>query len=160
MFEDSENTSKSHLSIRCILYIFDLFARDNVLLIINYVLKSCSSRFSVWCRQLYRKWRPPPPHTKIIPPAFDLVCQQSRWDTLSMWERLNGNGSWWESENGSYIYLNRGDGKWWMDSGETGLGLYVRKSRGGEETTTAPPTDGWEQLSGAALPLPSVLPVQ
>ncbi len=98
--------------------------------------------------------------SKVIPSAFDLVCRQSRWDTHSMWERLNGNGSWWESENGSYIYLNRGDGKWWMDSGETGLGLYVRMSLGGEEATTSPPTDGWEQLSGAVLPLPSVLPVQ
>ncbi len=77
-----------------------------------------------------------------------------------MWERLNGNGSWWESENGSYIYLNRGDEKWWMDSGETGLRLYVRMSRGGEETANSPPTDGWEPLSGAALPLPTVLPMQ
>ena len=76
-----------------------------------------------------------------------------------MWERLNGNGSWWESDNGSYIYLNRGDGKWWMDSGETGLGLYICSSRG-EEPAAAPPADGWEPLSGAALPLPTVLPVQ
>jgi hypothetical protein len=41
---------------------------------------------------------------------------------------------------------------WWMDSGETGL--RVRLSRGGEETAYSPPTDGWEPLSGAALPLP------
>ena len=51
---------------------------------------------------------------------------------------------------------------WWMDSGKTGLGLDVRLSlgldvhlsRGGEETAYSPPTDGWEPLSGAALPQP------
>ena len=96
---------------------------------------------------------------KVIPSAFDLVCRQNRWDTQSLWERLNGAGCWWESENGSYIYLNRGDSQWWMDSGETGLGLYVRLARGGE-SIDAPPADGWEPLSGsgAALPLPSVKP--
>ena len=92
---------------------------------------------------------------KTIPAAFDLVCRQSRWDTRSMWERLNGNGSWWESDNGSYIYLNRGDGKWWMDSGETGLGLYVRTARSGE-SPNLPPADDWEMLGDAAPPLPSV----
>ena len=91
-----------------------------------------------------------------IPFAFDMVCKKSRWNTESMWDQLNGNGAWWESDNGSYIYLNRGDGKWWMDSGETGLGLYIRNARD-EESSNVPPTDGWEMLGDATLPLPTVM---
>ena len=42
-----------------------------------------------------------------------------------------------------------------MDSGETGLGLYIRKARS-EESPNQPPSDGWEMLGDAAPPLPSV----
>lgn len=72
-----------------------------------------------------------------------------------MWERLNRGAPWWEADNGSYIYLNRGDGRWWLDSGETGLGLYVAPSREGDEGV-APPQQGWQALGDGKLPLPTL----
>eukprot|EP00957_Ditylum_brightwellii_P017557 1322699-Ditylum_brightwellii.AAC.1 len=45
-----------------------------------------------------------------------------------MWKRLSdGERPWFESENKSYIYWNRGDGKWWMD-GPSGSCVYIVKS--------------------------------
>jgi hypothetical protein len=88
-----------------------------------------------------------------IPAAFALVCASSGWDTASTWARLNGSRAWWESPNSSYLYFNRGDGQWWLDSGATGLGLYVSRAPGEDE---APPRDGWSALGDGALPLPTV----
>ena len=73
-----------------------------------------------------------------------------------MWQQLNGDsGSWWEADNGSYIYLNQGDGKWWIDSGETGLGLYISTARNNERVGS-PPLEGWVTLTDGELPLPSL----
>ena len=77
----------------------------------------------------------------------------SGWAAAETWARLNGPRAWFESPRASYIYFNRGDGQWWMDSGETGLGLYV--SRAGRADVT-PPRDGWEVVGDGVLPLPTV----
>jgi len=95
--------------------------------------------------------RPP----AIIPAAFDLVCKKYRWNTNNMWMQLNGDANWWEADNGSYIYLNQGDGKWWIDSGETGLGLYISTARN-HERVGSPPLEGWETLTDGELPLPTI----
>ena len=88
-----------------------------------------------------------------IPAAFALVCASSGWDSASTWTRLNGGRAWWESPNSSYLYFNRGDGQWWLDSGATGLGLYVSRAPGEDG---APPREGWSALGDGALPLPTV----
>lgn len=68
-----------------------------------------------------------------------------------MWRRLSDQVTpWWEAENESYIYYNRGDGQWWID-GPDGRGLYIVE--GGERT---PPQKGWVRLTGAKEPCPEV----
>ena len=89
---------------------------------------------------------------EVIPASFTLVCRQSNWDAAAMWQKLNRGAPWWETENGSYFYLNKGDGKWWLDSGVTGLGLYI-SSAAGEDV---PPTSGWRQIGDGELPLPTL----
>ena len=87
----------------------------------------------------------------IIPAGFDHTCKEMNWDTAAMWQRLSdGKRPWFEAENGSYIYWNRGDGKWWID-GPSGAGVYIAFDDG--ET---PPEDGWMALPGAKQPLPMV----
>jgi len=53
-------------------------------------------------------------------------------------------------ENGSYIYWNRSDGRWWMD-GPSGAGLYIVKN-----SNDLPPTSGWQALRGSKAPLPEI----
>lgn len=89
----------------------------------------------------------------VVPASFALVCRASGWGAAETWARLNGQRTWFESPSASYIYFNRGDNLWWMDSGETGLGLYV--SRAGRADAT-PPRDGWEVVGDGVLPLPTV----
>ena len=91
----------------------------------------------------------------VVPAAFALVCKASGWAAPETWAQLNGPRAWYESENSSYIYFNRGDRQWWLDSGVTGLGLYVSRAKGA--TASAPPRDGWELIGDGALPLPSVV---
>lgn len=88
-----------------------------------------------------------------IPAAFARVCVASSWDASATWASLNGERAWWESPNSSYMYFNLGDRRWWLDSGETGLGLYVSTASG---VGDAPPCDGWSALGDGALPLPTV----
>jgi hypothetical protein len=90
----------------------------------------------------------------FVPSSFALVCRQSGWDDAATWSRLNGARAWWEAPNLSYIYYNRGDNQWWLDSGATGLGLYVSRAAG---VGAAPPFEGWSALSDGALPLPIVM---
>ena len=87
-----------------------------------------------------------------IPAAIALVCSSSGWNAAATWARLNGARAWWEAPNHSYVYYNSGDGQWWLDSGVTGLGLYVSSAA----SAGAPPRDGWAPLGDGALPLPSV----
>lgn len=92
-----------------------------------------------------------------IPEAFALVCRQNSWPVESMWQRLARGGAWWEAPNGSYIYYNHGDSTWWMDSGETGLGLYVARGSASQGAClTGVPSEGWRPLQGARMPLPTV----
>jgi hypothetical protein len=89
----------------------------------------------------------------VVPSAFALVCASSGWDAASTWARLNGNHEWWEAPNKSYVYFNSGDGQWWLDSGATGLGLYVSRAAG---AGAVPPRDGWAVLGEGVLPLPRI----
>ena len=87
-----------------------------------------------------------------VPSAFALVCTSSGWDAASTWKRLNGEGKWWEAPNKSYFYFNS-DGQWWLDSGVTGLGLYVSRAAG---AGAVPPREGWAVLGEGVLPLPRI----
>jgi hypothetical protein len=86
-----------------------------------------------------------------IPAAFARVCHSSGWDAAETWTRLDEQRAWWESPNGSYLYFNGADKLWWLDSGETGLGLYVSGAAG-----AAPPSAGWQRIGRGALPLPTL----
>lgn len=89
------------------------------------------------------------PH--IIPPGFTHTCNNMGWNDKNMWNRLTDKKTFWfEHENGSYIYKNIGDGKWWID-GPDGLGLYIIKSR-----TSLPPKSGYTALTGARRPVPTI----
>ena len=68
--------------------------------------------------------------------------KQQGWDTNDMWKKLNGLDSrtdaWFaHTENDSYIYWNRMDGKWWID-GPDGNGVWIV-----EGPAHAPPAHGW-----------------
>ena len=93
---------------------------------------------------------------EIIPSSFSKVCFKARWNPSDMWDQLNRGRPWWETDNGSYIYYNGGDGQWWMDSGETGLGLYISRSRSEDDDGNIPPLNGWEVLGDGKLPLPKL----
>ena len=85
------------------------------------------------------------------------MCEASGRGAAATWASLNGAREWWEAPNASYMYLNRGDGLWWLDSGETGLGMYVAKAEGaGAGAGAAPPADGWRVMGDGKLPLPTV----
>eukprot|EP00566_Odontella_aurita_P023071 CAMPEP_0113527732 /NCGR_PEP_ID=MMETSP0015_2-20120614/1456_1 /TAXON_ID=2838 /ORGANISM="Odontella" /LENGTH=127 /DNA_ID=CAMNT_0000426193 /DNA_START=249 /DNA_END=632 /DNA_ORIENTATION=- /assembly_acc=CAM_ASM_000160 len=84
-----------------------------------------------------------------VPEGFSRTCKSMRWQPDEMWERLSdGRKPWFEASNESYIYWNRGDGKWWID-GPSGAGLYIVSS-----PESSPPSEGWVALSGARQPVP------
>ena len=62
------------------------------------------------------------------------MCEENAWDVDDTWRRLNGgeHGAWFEKTtpdaNGSYVYRNAADGKWWID-GPDGLGVYIAARR-------------------------------
>lgn len=87
---------------------------------------------------------------EVVPAAFVMVCRKARWTPKQMWDQLNQNRVWWEASNGSYLYFNS-DGKWWLDSGETGLGLYINTP---VEDSLLPPIVGWSAMGEGVLPLP------
>jgi hypothetical protein len=90
-----------------------------------------------------------------IPLGFSLTCAEMQWDSEKMWLQLSNQKSlWYEAENGSYIYWNKGDGQWWIDAPD-GKGVYVVKA-----DSSAPPSAGWKSLPGAPRPEPSVETVQ
>ena len=88
-----------------------------------------------------------------IPAAFARVCVGAGWEPAATWARLNGARDWFEAPNGSYLYYNSGDALFWLDSGATGLGLYVSGAAG---AGAAPPSAGWRPIGDGALPLPTV----
>lgn len=83
-----------------------------------------------------------------IPRSFAKVCHDQRWNVADTWRRLNGDEAAWykhsDPNNGSYVYRNLSDGKWWID-GPDGLGAYIAK--GG---ANAPPSRGWKPIGGGA----------
>eukprot|EP00520_Triparma_pacifica_P002639 CAMPEP_0118651924 /NCGR_PEP_ID=MMETSP0785-20121206/11042_1 /TAXON_ID=91992 /ORGANISM="Bolidomonas pacifica, Strain CCMP 1866" /LENGTH=120 /DNA_ID=CAMNT_0006544403 /DNA_START=163 /DNA_END=525 /DNA_ORIENTATION=- len=93
----------------------------------------------------------------IIPPGFSTVCIENSWDPLQTWSKLNGldeeKDAYYGAENGSYIYLNKSDGMWWVDTPDGG-GKYVAPGGKGE----GPPKDQglWRELRGVKTPTPKV----
>jgi len=88
-----------------------------------------------------------------VPAGFRLTCEKMLWDPEQTWKELTtGTTPWFESDNDSYIYLNR-DGRWWIDD-PSGAGVYIAKHDGASET---PPTSGYVPLSGGELPVPQVV---
>ena len=88
-----------------------------------------------------------------IPAGFAKVCVQQGWSVESTWKQLSDSRDWFESDNGAYIYYNKGDGHWWIDE-PGGAGVYVAS-----RDTPVPPSDGWKPLGGSSLPLPNVVPL-
>jgi hypothetical protein len=80
-----------------------------------------------------------------IPKGFVDVCVAQGWDAQSTWSKLNGlelTNTWFAHiENESYVYHNRGDGKWWID-GPDGNGVWIV-----EGPTHAPPAHGWMHVT-------------
>ncbi|GAB5365521.1 hypothetical protein AAMO2058_001065400 [Amorphochlora amoebiformis] len=86
-----------------------------------------------------------------IPKGFASTCQKMFWEPKEMWEELSDQKRlWFEAENGSYIYWNKSDGRWWID-GPSGAGVYIVADKG-----EFPPSDGWKALQGSRKPLPTV----
>jgi len=87
----------------------------------------------------------------VIPEGFAITCRSMKWNTKQMWLQLSDQKTpWFEAGNGSYIYWNQGDGKWWID-GPDGGGVFVAKA-----PNTLPPSRGWVALSASAGALPVV----
>ena len=83
-----------------------------------------------------------PKSAESIPTGFASVCENQGWGTKDMWKKLNGDSIWFKhSQNESYIYWNKGDGKWWID-GPDGNGVWIV---GGP--SHAPPAHGWSSIS-------------
>jgi hypothetical protein len=99
-----------------------------------------------------------------IPDGFDSVCRSNGWNTEGTWNKLNGNASWFAHDNGSYIYFNKADGKWWLDAPD-GMGVFVAGPSG--VTSHAVPSHGWallqrdlfDDLFGAAVDAAGEQPV-
>jgi len=87
----------------------------------------------------------------VIPNGFDITCRQMKWDTQQMWLQLSDQRTpWFEAPNGSYIYWNKGDGKWWIDAPDGG-GIFISKA-----PNTAVPSRGWQALASTSGALPVV----
>jgi hypothetical protein len=124
-----------------------------VLLLMMSLIKSFKIRMSgagVSCANgLYHRQDP-----SAIPVAFAKVCKKQLWDTEATWKQLTDMETpWYLKEDDGYIYYNRGDGKWWLDDGEKGLGLYIVPVGGNIQV---PPTTGWDVLSNEYQPIPSI----
>mmetsp|Transcript_22209 Transcript_22209/g.31009 ORF Transcript_22209/g.31009 Transcript_22209/m.31009 type:complete len:123 (-) Transcript_22209:96-464(-) len=86
-----------------------------------------------------------------VPAGFAATCKKMMWDPKSTWMELSDQKRlWFEAENGSYIYWNQSDGRWWLD-GPSGAGLYIV-----ENSDELPPSTGWRALRGVRAPLPSL----
>lgn len=91
-----------------------------------------------------------PQNPAKIPKGFADVCGVMDWDTQSMWTKLNGidpsTNIWFaHTENDSYIYHNKGDGKWWID-GPDGKGIWII-----EGPSHAPPAHGWSHVTNQTM---------
>ena len=90
---------------------------------------------------------------KRIPAGFIRTCEQMGWDSDAMWRDLYDSDTpyYLHRENDSYIYRNKGDGRWWID-GPSGAGVYIIQSR-----EKLPPPKSWTALDRAHLPVPKVV---
>jgi len=89
----------------------------------------------------------------IIPTGFTTTCDQMNWNDQRMWQQLtDGKTTWYEHENGSYVYRNVSDGKWWIDAPDGG-GVYIAAG-----DATSVPMSKWNLLPGATAPAPTVQP--
>ena len=90
------------------------------------------------------------PH--IIPKGFKSTCEAMNWDTQRTWNQLSSRKRHWflSEENDSYVYWNKGDGKWWID-GPDGAGIYIVKN-----DAEFPPNIGWMALDKEYEPCPIV----
>jgi hypothetical protein len=84
-----------------------------------------------------------------VPGGFADVCAARGWDVASTWARSNGldprAGTWFaHAENGSYVYRNKADGKWWID-GPDGSGVWIA-----DGPCHAPPAHGWVHVTGGS----------
>jgi hypothetical protein len=87
----------------------------------------------------------------IIPTGFTLTCDQNHWNDERMWQQLtDGQTVWYEHDNGSYVYRNVGDGKWWIDAPDGG-GVYIASG-----TKDEIPQANWEVLRCAKAPSPTI----
>ena len=91
----------------------------------------------------------------VIPQGFDLVCKQNSWNTVELWNKLNGNPYYFEKDDGAYMYYNKGDRRWWIDE-KGGLGVYIADTYGSVDAKKFPPKSGYKTLPDAKLPLPDV----
>ena len=92
-----------------------------------------------------------PRDPSVVPRGFAKVCQQMKWPIEETWQRLSSRElTWWEADNGAYIYKNVGDGQWWLDE-PGGSGVYVIVSE-----DPSPPLSGWRPLSDGAEPTPKI----
>ena len=74
-----------------------------------------------------------------------------QWPVAETWHRLSDrNLPWWEAENGSYLYKNVEDGRWWLDE-PGGQGVYIAPSE-----SKLPPIDGWMPLGEGRAPMPQL----
>ena len=87
-----------------------------------------------------------------IPAGFVKTCVEMGWDSHAMWAKLYDTSTPWfiHRDNDSYIYRNKGDGRWWID-GPSGAGVYIVPSR-----DKVPPSSAWVALTQQYLPLPQV----
>ena len=87
-----------------------------------------------------------------IPAGFVKTCVEMGWDSQEMWKKLYDTSTPWftHRDNDSYIYRNKGDGRWWID-GPSGAGVYIVPSR-----DKLPPSAQWVALDKQFLPVPQV----
>lgn len=90
----------------------------------------------------------------IVPSGFAATCKKMEWPPAPTWQKLAcPEVDWFESDNGSYIYLHN-EGRWWIDDPKGG-GIYIA-NHSPNAKVIAPPYSGWKPLVDNALPLPSI----
>ena len=85
-----------------------------------------------------------------VPEGFARTCREMGWDVQQTWAKLAMKDvPWYESENGSYVYLHV-ERQWWIDA-PSGAGVYIADDVDGRV-----PQQGWQMLRGARPPPPTV----
>ena len=102
-------------------------------------------------------YRPSNSPANNIPVGFVRTCNENGWNSVEMWEKLYDKTTPWfmHVDNDSYIYRNRGDGRWWID-GPSGAGVFIEDLSVIRPQSKFPPTVGWVPLEQDYMPLPTV----